>query len=417
MDLLQQNAMYGQYANLLVKLMKRFFMVGLIFWLFCTSWAEAELVDNGDGTISDTRTGLMWQQDSSVAGTMNWETALSYCENLALPVNNAYTDWHMPNTQELQSLVDYSGRNTSAIDENRFPGTEPYDYWTSTTYDDYNDYVWTIHFSDGRITFLEKSSSAYVRAVRWQDNDAIAVRQYTITPVGIGQGVIDPGSPFRTGISSSPVLILTPYTGWHFAGVSSTLAGTLEEDSNNPGTYSYTLDPVFGSGTVTANFIWDGYPLGFDDDADGDGIDDEWELEYFDGNLTTANSCTDSDGDGFRDIFEYQRSFDEIRDIDDNIFDPLIQNSPYIANIDSQCVLNCYFLISDALKDYKNEPLVLKIREGKYLEDLEIADYGATLVLRGGYNDDFSNQTGFSIVNGTITISSGSVVMENIVIK
>ena len=397
--------------------MKSTFIISLFFWLFCTSWAGAALVNNGDGTISDTRTGLMWQQAGTAAGTMNWEAALSYCETLALPINNAYTDWHLPNTQELQSLVDYSGRNATAVDENRFPGTEAYDYWTSTTYDDYNDYVWTIHFSDGRITFLGKNSSAYVRAVRWQNNDAVAVRQYTITPVGIGQGVVDPGSPFKTGVSSSPVLILTPYTGWHFEGISSTLDGTLEEDSNNPGIYSYTLDPVFGSGTVTANFIWDGYPLELELDEDGDGIDDGWELEYFDGNLATANSCSDYDGDGFRDIFEFQHYFDEVRDIDDNNFDPLIQNPPYVANVDSQCDHDCYFFISDALKEFKDEPLVLKIREGEYLEDLELANYGTTLVLRGGYNDDFSIQVGFSIINGVITISGGSVVMENIVIK
>ena len=392
-------------------------MFSLAFWLFCASWAGAALVDNGDGTVSDTRTGLMWQQDGSSFGAMNWETALSHCESLALPLDNAYTDWHLPNIQELQSLVDYSGRYATSIDENRFPGTEDYDYWTSTTYDDYNDYVWTIHFSDGRITFLKKDASAYVRAVRWQNNDAAAVRQYMITPVTIGQGFVDPGSRFTAGVSSSPVLILTPYTGWHFEGLSSALAGTLAEDDNHPGTYSYTLDPVYGSGTVKVNFIWDGYPLEFDADSDGDGIDDGWERDYFGDNLAIANSCSDFDGDGFRDIFEYQHYMDEVADVAGNVFDPLTQNSPNVTNVDPQCDQDCYFVISDALKAFKNEPLILRIRAGEYLDDLNIAGGSSTLVLRGGYNDDFSDQTGVSIINGVVTISGGRVVIENIVIK
>jgi len=385
--------------------------------LICTSIAGAALVDNGNGTISDTRTGLMWQQDGTAAGTRIWEDALAYCEGLVLPVNNPYTDWHLPSTQELQSLVDYSGRYATSINETIFPATEDYDFWTSTTYDNYYDYVWTIHFSDGRITFLGKDAIAYVRAVRWQDNDAAAARQYTIIPIGIGQGIVDPGSNFNTGINSSPVLILTPYTGWHVADVNSTLTGTLAEDSNNPGTYSYTLNPVYGSGTVTVNFVWDGYPLELDLDSGGDGIDDDWEFEYFGENLAIANSCSDYDGDGFRDIFEYQHSMDEVRDSADDLFSPIVQNSPYLARIDPQCSHDCYRFISDALVEFKDEPLVLKIRAGEFLEDLEFARHGAILVLRGGYGDAFNSQTGVTEIDGVVTISGGTVVMENIVIK
>ena len=44
--------------------------------------AHAALVDNSDGTVTDTATGLMWQQET--AGSRTWEAALSYCENLSL---------------------------------------------------------------------------------------------------------------------------------------------------------------------------------------------------------------------------------------------------------------------------------------------------------------------------------------------
>ena len=52
-------------------------IVGL--FMFC-SLASADLVDNNDGTVTDTATGLMWQQ--AEAGNFNWWAALAYCEAL-----------------------------------------------------------------------------------------------------------------------------------------------------------------------------------------------------------------------------------------------------------------------------------------------------------------------------------------------
>ena len=73
--------------------------------------ADARFVDNGNGTVSDTSTGLMWQQDTDrQTGNkyyvlMTWEEALLYCENLQL---GGYTDWRLPTVKELRSLADYS---------------------------------------------------------------------------------------------------------------------------------------------------------------------------------------------------------------------------------------------------------------------------------------------------------------------
>ena len=63
--------------------------------------------NNGDGTISDLATGLMWQQTDNGLG-IDWEHALAYAQTQ----NNAnylgHNDWRLPNTKELQSLVDYT---------------------------------------------------------------------------------------------------------------------------------------------------------------------------------------------------------------------------------------------------------------------------------------------------------------------
>jgi len=72
--------------------------------------------DNGDGTISDNATELMWQQADD-GTTRNWKNSLSYCENLSL---SGYTDWRLPNAKELHSIVDYTrcpdATNSPAID-------------------------------------------------------------------------------------------------------------------------------------------------------------------------------------------------------------------------------------------------------------------------------------------------------------
>ncbi len=96
-----------------------------------------EFVDNGDSTITDNATGLMWAQNDSNAG-MNWEDALAYAENSNYA---GYNDWRLPNVKELQAIVDYSGV-FPVIDTTIFKitgitneaGNADYPYfWTSTS--------------------------------------------------------------------------------------------------------------------------------------------------------------------------------------------------------------------------------------------------------------------------------------------
>jgi hypothetical protein len=63
-------------------------------------------VDNGDGTITDNATGLMWMQADSGEG-MDWETALAYAQEMNEANYLGYSDWRLPNVKELQSIVDY----------------------------------------------------------------------------------------------------------------------------------------------------------------------------------------------------------------------------------------------------------------------------------------------------------------------
>ena len=103
--------------------------------------------DNGNGTITDAATGLMWQQDDSRTA-LNWQQALEWVQQKNTDNYLGHTDWRMPNSKELQSIVDYtrSPQTTSSAainplffcnsitDEGGHPNF-PF-YWANTTHAD-----------------------------------------------------------------------------------------------------------------------------------------------------------------------------------------------------------------------------------------------------------------------------------------
>jgi hypothetical protein len=68
------------------------------------AYGANDFSDNGDGTVTDAATGLMWQQADSGLG-MDWGQALALCEGLTLA---GHDDWRLPNVKELQGIVDYT---------------------------------------------------------------------------------------------------------------------------------------------------------------------------------------------------------------------------------------------------------------------------------------------------------------------
>ncbi|MGD6730112.1 MAG: DUF1566 domain-containing protein [Pleomorphochaeta sp.] len=106
-----------------------------------TTLYDMDYTDNGDGTVTDNSTSLMWAQDDSVQ-TMDWLEALEYANESELA---GYSDWRLPNSKELESLVDYEKTDFPAIDTDYFNTTvtdfdyvdDSYYVWTSTTQGDF----------------------------------------------------------------------------------------------------------------------------------------------------------------------------------------------------------------------------------------------------------------------------------------
>ncbi len=125
--------------------------------------SEGRFTDNGDGTVTDNCTGLMWQKDTAPE-RYTWCNALSYCENLSLGGGLvAWDDWRLPNVQELQSIVDY-GRTGPAIDP--VFGAFSTVCWSSTSIADTPGYAWHVVFSNGSVGGGGKDVVIYARAVR-----------------------------------------------------------------------------------------------------------------------------------------------------------------------------------------------------------------------------------------------------------
>jgi len=163
--------------------------------------AGAAFVNNGDGTISDSVTGLVWDQAPFVGcgggGTAlrTWQNALKAAATASGCGYRGYNDWRLPNIKELESLVDVTQSATSpAVFANGLiaaPSSTTY-FWSSTTYPSSQAGVvsaFTIFTYDGNFTSLQISNNAYALLVRGgQSFDTLhpppVVSATSVAPIG-----------------------------------------------------------------------------------------------------------------------------------------------------------------------------------------------------------------------------------------
>jgi hypothetical protein len=126
--------------------------------------------NNGNGTVTDNATGLLWQRCSlgqtgpacagGAATTQNWATAQTNCAALT----TAGKTWRLPSRYELETLTDYGTSNPS-INGGAFPATVVSPYWSSTTYAPATTNAWFVSFNDGGINNNSKTLNSPVRCV------------------------------------------------------------------------------------------------------------------------------------------------------------------------------------------------------------------------------------------------------------
>ncbi|MDT8446583.1 MAG: DUF1566 domain-containing protein [bacterium] len=134
---------------------------------------QQSYTDNGDGTVTDNLSGLVWQRCSAglsgancatgTAATYTWADAGTYCTDNTAGLPG--TGWRLPTKTELSWIVRSQG-SAPFIDTTAFPATVSSDYWTSTSYALLTNSAWYVLFSSGDVPANNKASNFYVRCVR-----------------------------------------------------------------------------------------------------------------------------------------------------------------------------------------------------------------------------------------------------------
>jgi hypothetical protein len=166
--------------------------LSVFFLVSGTSWSAGRFFPNGDGTVTDTKTGLMWQQgDNQNTQYRTWQQAVDYCDTLAFANHD---DWRAPRIDELETIIDFT-RSSPAIDPVFSANSAT--YWSSST--DFNnpDRAWYVYFDGGSVTAYDKTYvGLYVRCVR-----------------GGPFWPVDPSADFQTP-SDKPETVLDTFWGY-----------------------------------------------------------------------------------------------------------------------------------------------------------------------------------------------------------
>ncbi len=133
-------------------------------------------IDNGDGTVTDVTTGLMWMQCSlgqtwaqgqcsGDADAMTWQQALHSAHGFEFA---SYDGWRLPNVKELATLTERQCVRP-AINETLFPSTRSDDYWTSTPSMSDPQRAWVVAFFNSSNAIKDKNLFVFTRLVRTAD--------------------------------------------------------------------------------------------------------------------------------------------------------------------------------------------------------------------------------------------------------
>jgi len=238
-------------------------------------------VDNGDGTISDLITGLMWQKTPDLENQPTYQEAIDGADTCSI---GGYIDWRLPTIKELYSLIDFRGEtrmnaessipyiDTSYFDfcygdedsGDRFIDAQ---YWTATQYVgtvfDGVIAIFGVNFADGRIKGYPRDlgrdgqiAHHFVRYVRgnieYGQNSFIDNEDGTVTDLSTGLmwQMSDGGQArnWESALEYAENLELAGYSDWRLPNVKeleSIIDYSRAPDATDSDQIGPAIDPVF----------------------------------------------------------------------------------------------------------------------------------------------------------------------------
>lgn len=267
---------------------------------------QPSYVDNGDGTVSDLVTGLMWQKspDMDGDGDIDAEDKMSYEEAVAAVADYnlaGYDDWRLPTIKEMYSLIIFSGIDPSGYDGSSTDDLVPFintDYFdfaygdteagerlidaqmaSSTMYVGLtmggDETMFGVNFADGRIKGYgidplpgqTEDKQFYVMYVRGEDygvNDFIDNTNGTITDNATGlmwmKNDSNEGMNWEDALQYAEASTFADYTDWRLPNVKE-LQSIVDYTRSPSTTDSPAIDPLFNCTTITDEGGDDDYPF------------------------------------------------------------------------------------------------------------------------------------------------------------
>ncbi len=364
--------------------------------------------DNSDGTVTDIVNGLMWQQ-SDDGTNRNWQEADQYCNSLGL---GEYDDWRLPSVHELESITD-SGVFNPSFNNQAFCGTSSF-YWSGTSLVDNPDNAWPLSFDAGSVPYISSKMDEFsVRCVRDASNQSAEISNALVlgmdgqtrfdtnrfvdnadgTVSDIATGLMwmqaDDGIQrnWQQSLSSCENLVFpeSGYSDWRLPNKHD-LVSIIDYSKSFP-----AMDPVFQG----SSYYW------------------------------TSTTKINETANAWAVLFGYGGVYGEdkanmhyVRCVRDGNFGSMDQLPVYIESSGNcgEGKLPCYQTVQDGLNVVTRPGVLVKIAAQSFLSDIIVSKVG-DYTLEGGNGSGFDDYTGFSVIEGNLTVKANHVEIKNISVK
>jgi len=350
--------------------------------------AQPAFLDNGDGTVTDLNTGLMWKD--SIPSVLTWQDACDYCESLVLP-SGGYSDWRLPTLRELISIINYS-RYSPAFFTDYFKGIDGKHMWSSDTITGYPLTIWVLNIQTGGTWDLTKGSTAVFLCVRGSSTpDTVFHDNGDGTVSDSVTGLIwqkadsqnDRSYMWEEALDYCESLKLGGRSDWRLPNVKE-LQSIVDLSRSGP-----AIDPVFDCG-------WDPFYFTSTTCVPLNHLDHAWYVRFGMGGYIGYNAK--------------DRQY-KVRCVCGGY------TSTRYVSTDGYCGgrAPCHKTIQEAIEAAGNKTEIL-IAEGTYTEAITL-NSAKSVTLQGGWNTSFGNQSGTTTLRSAPRAPQGSLTLQELTIK